>query len=413
MITQENARFLATQAHRIYVTVHEAFGLNAPESETVACSLLMNAQKYRTPQLPHTEGFVKFKQDFTFGTNTLANVSLLLRITQGTDQHEIGRTAIPLEQLLVSNTWDNVFPVTDPHSAMSGSIHLTLDYVPNESLIQTKLSKTQIDAFCRSQPCRLLISVLQVESLPTPSAELCDIYYRVAFNRQFQKSSVRRASNCPNWHGERLAIGVANQLPTEPLRFLFQMKLRKSRCLAALECPLDCLPPNHELVGWFPLLDPQTDSPLPAGRALVSVEYHLEGAWSTETLGRLFFRPAPPFYLSISVLYPRQKMRVGETMRVQVKVRDLQHNNCLTDNLQGGELELHVQLPNGGRLFLLPNKNYPNPEVGLFYIDLSPQEPGLYVSMLKYNDQEMQHRNCQIKVRPARGAPKISISIDQ
>lgn len=258
-----------------------------------------------------------------------------------------------------------------------------------------------------------MVSVLQVESLPTGSSELSDMYYRAAFNRQFQKSSLRRASNCPNWSNERLPIGVAHSLPDEPLRILFQAKQRKSRALADLEVSLEGLPPNHELTGWFPLRDIFTGQLLPVGRALVSIQYVIEGAWSTETLGRLFFRPAPPFYLTISVLYPKQRVKVGELLRVQVKVRDLQSDSAPTDNLSGGELELHVVTPSGATQFLPIHKNYPNPQEGLFYIDFIPSEPGTYVSMLKYNDQEMQHRNCNLKVKPSRGQAKIVISIDQ
>ena len=260
----------------------------------------------------------------------------------------------------------------------------------------------EVDLIRRTHPSRIILTVLQVESPPIPSERDASIYYKIYYNGQYQKSSAISASSPLKWGTEPSPFGVMKTLPPDCkiMRIKFALRKIKMHSLFHASVNLDSLSPSHELVGWFPLHEKKGDQL--SARVLLSIQFHGCGPWTNETSDQFLFCPAPPSFLHVSVFYPTLRVRQHEVLPVKVKVRDLQKNKELTDDLHGGELELHVTNSAGQLIYFPVHKNYPDPEVGLFYIDLLPTTAGTFKSMLKYNDQLLQHRLCTIKVKAAR-----------
>ncbi|MDP2437703.1 MAG: hypothetical protein Q8P67_18335, partial [archaeon] len=267
-----------------------------------------------------------------------------------------------------------------------------------------KRSRSDVNCIRRVHPARLILTVLQVEAPPAGGSE-ASVYYKVYYNHQYQKSEAICALEPLRWGTEPSPFGVGDSLgPSgKTMQLSFALRKVKMHQLSVAFIPLDTLTPGHELVGWIPLLDPSTQAPLPNSRVLVSIQYHSSGPWTNECSEQFFFCPAPPCFLYVSIWYPTLRMKAGDVLPVKVTVRDMQKNKELTDDLRGGELELHVRHPSGNLVYFSLHKDYPDPEVGLFYIDFHPDEPGTYASMLKYNDQLLQHKLANIKVRKPRG----------
>ena len=416
LVTQEKSRFLATQAHRIQVTVFSADDLSRPCS--AICSVLINAQKFSTPPTAGITTCPDFNgESMLFGINSLMNERMKLSINDAalpSPASFMGEVEVPLEQLLVSSTWNAVFPLTArPGVPVSGSIHVELEYIANDrTAAPQKLTKKQIELFCSAQPYRVFVSVVAVEGLSFGAG--VEPQAVVAYNRQVRKTSVRKSPQNLHWREERLPFGVFD-LPEEEVQIaLVDGRKRTVRStkpiLATLHAPIDILQTNTSFSDWFPLLDPVTGDVIPSARAKVTFEYVTDGSWTTESAGRLVFRPAPLLYLSISCVYPRTKMFINDTLPITIKIRDLTCGKALTNNLYGGILETRFIPPSKKAFYLPAHQNYPDPSEGVFQVDFVPTEVGQYEAMIFYRDQPMQHRTCIIKVRSRNRSHQVSIS---
>jgi Calponin homology (CH) domain/Filamin/ABP280 repeat/C2 domain len=408
VITTENAKFLATQAHRVYVTVHSASDL--VRVGDVECSVLINVQKMRTSTVRFTAAPV-FDERLTFGVNSLSGVKMQVRLYDPARPRDeralLGTVEVPIDQLLVVPTWERRFPLTGrPGLPVSGAIHMTLEYAPSTAaaLPVEKLTEKQLDVFMRSQPQRLISHVLEVAGLDE-AVGASDVHAELAYNHQRPRTTALQKAQLVGWPGEQLVVGISEL--AEPSAHVAIFKA--GRPLAVAPIDLSRVEPDHRMEGWFPLCAPaavagQAPRPLgPTCRVKVAVEHHTEGLWSTETAGRLYFRPAPKIYLEVSVNYPRLRVKLGDTLPISVKVRDIALGRVLSDDLRGGELDVHIAQPDGQLVVLPAHKNFPDGDtVGHFQIDFTPTALGNYQSMLKYNDQLMQHRTCRIRVKRRR-----------
>lgn len=451
VITQKKSEqtqmgFLATQALRIVVTVHRAECLI--RSTDVNCTIMINAQKFETKTVKNTDS-PSFEEEFVFGVNSAsADQVMVLKLMDVRTSGMLGELEINLESLVALASGDDVIhllPLTAAAGTLvTGNIRISVLYCDAlTSSTRFKLTPQQMAEFCRIQPSRLFVSVLQVENmeLPPPSKKrsienASDLTVSAKFFQQVQ--TVSCAANPRNspfaFQTERMQIGVPAPLVFEqrhPLQiYLLQLKPKKasslllnskhrqqhdprsseqplskkskkhaSGVLAVVRIPLTMLRPNTQLTGFFPLCT-RTGEPLGQGRIKVRLEYLTTGPWTHETAGRICFRPPPCIRRKFSCRFPFLEMQIHQTLPIRVRVKGADH--ILTDDLGPGELECRVTTSTGEVYYIPAHKDFAGATIGVFRIDFDPPEPGEYSLIVTYDESEVQKKPVTISVKPSK-----------
>lgn len=190
----------------------------------------------------------------------------------------------------------------------------------------------------------------------------------------------------PRGHKNTLTVAVKHTLAE-----------KDSTPLGVLDIPLAYLQPDMAKKAYYLLRKPGTVASLSKRRLLITLENHV---MELEPDTRMFLKPAPRLFLEISVSYPKLQCRMGEFLLIMATVRDEKKQFCLTDDLRGGTLEIHISPAEEAGLIVLPCPES-NVEIGKFVWQFSPPRPGKYAAVIKYSGTAMQRKAAKLEVKPA------------
>ena len=128
-------------------------------------------------------------------------------------------------------------------------------------------------------------------------------------------------------------------------------------------------------------------------------EYATTGPWTTETIGRLYFRPPPSTRLLVRCRRVPARIQMHQGFSVRVTVQDADGAG-FTDDLCGGEIELQVIPPSNRVYYLASHQDFPGASTGHFQIDFDPVELGKHRLALMFNDQVVQTKLSSVLVQP-------------
>jgi C2 domain/Filamin/ABP280 repeat len=324
------------------------------------------------------------------------------------------------------------------------------------------MSAEQQRLYVASQTQRLFVTVRRAADVDSASSD-ATLHCVVTFGSQTKRTRSAAAGGALEWPNDRLEFGLSSLGTDDTVEVTLidsspSNPLSSRDVLGSVRVPLGHLVPDARGSSWHrmgapatkrslvdalpgfaaltspppspplsprgarsrsplasPPSSPRSASPPPraadgsagAGALYVKLEYETDGAWRNSGSAKLYFMPTPKVMLQISIFYPTLRMRTGNTQTLTVKVRD--DDDGLTNNLRGCELETLVETPSGERLWLPAHQHYANPKVGVFHIDFTPRDPGVYRSMLHFNGAPMQHKIAAIRVKRSR-RPRYSLA---
>ena len=416
MIKTLDPKFLDTQLSRLVVSGMRVRGLPASAfgHSELYCTGLCNAQKYSSAK--RSVGNLQWDESFVFGANALVGLSFLWTLRDGSfgprdPRGVVAVLEVPISQLSVMPVWQNWFPVL-ARGGGDVSIFLKMEYISEiagtsfakRPQLARPMPSKQARSYMTCQPHRLFL-------VPRAAKDIrCEVscpIIKVDFHMQKLKTlPPKRMGREPAW-ADRLEFGYSRLPPESPINVaLWDGRTKVGCCTLAFGSFAE----NTESTAWYELYAP--NSP-PTDRAVARLQLIIEnrkvGPWLTQAgQSKLYFCPAPPSFLIISCMYPRLRLTLGEKLTVLVRVKDQKLCKMPTNDLHGGELEAYVEQPNGQVICLAAHQHYPDPQVGLFHIDIQPTACGVHQACVFFNGQRVQHTVANLKVKASRSNFSLS-----